>query len=118
MVGDAPTAVPVHHSTVPPRILWFDGTPGRLIIEIRANDRPGLLALLTGALERAGVNIDWAKVTTRGSMVDDVFCIVLPPRSAAAKAAGEPGSGTRGGIEQHLLAVLAPPEDPGKLAAV
>jgi [protein-PII] uridylyltransferase len=116
--GDAPTAVPVHHSTAPPRILWFDGTPGRLIIEIRANDRPGLLALLTGALERAGVNIDWAKVTTRGSMVDDVFCIVLPPRSAAAKAAGEPGSGTRGGIEQHLLAVLAPPEDPGKLAAV
>ena len=73
-VGDAPTAVPVHHSSAPPRILWFDGTPGRLIIEIRANDRPGLLALLTGALERAGVDIDWAKVTTRGSMVDDVFC--------------------------------------------
>jgi [protein-PII] uridylyltransferase len=110
-VGEAPTAVPVHHSTAPPRILWFDGTPGRLIIEIRANDRPGLLALLTGALERAGVNIDWAKVTTRGSMVDDVFCIALPARSAAAKAAGEPGSGTRAGIEQHLLAVLATPED-------
>jgi [protein-PII] uridylyltransferase len=110
-VGEAPTAVPVHHSTAPPRILWFDGTPGRLIIEIRANDRPGLLALLTGALERAGVNIDWAKVTTRGSMVDDVFCIALPARSAAAKAAGEPGSGTRAGIEQHLLAVLAAPED-------
>ena len=110
-VGEAPTAVPVHHSTAPPRILWFDGTPGRLIIEIRANDRPGLLALLTGALERAGVDIDWAKVSTRGSMVDDVFCIALPARSAAAKAAGEPGSGTRSAIEHHLLSVLEAPAD-------
>ena len=114
-VGEAPTAVPVHHSSAPPRILWFDGTPGRLIIEIRANDRPGLLALLTGALERAGVNIDWAKVSTRGSMVDDVFCIELPARSAAAKAAGEPGSSTRTAIEHHLLSVL---EAPAAAAAV
>jgi [protein-PII] uridylyltransferase len=101
-VGDAPTAVPVHNSSAPPRILWFEGTPGRLIIEIRANDRPGLLALLTGALERSGVDIDWAKVSTRGSMVDDVF----PAHSAAAKASGEPGSGTRSAIEHHLLSVL------------
>jgi [protein-PII] uridylyltransferase len=107
-IGDAPTAVPVHHSSVPPRIMWFDGTPGRLIIEIRATDRPGLLALLTGALERAGVDIDWAKVTTRGSMVDDVFCIALPEHSAAAKATGEPGSSTRSAIEHHLLAILTP----------
>ena len=107
-IGDAPTAIPVHQSTAPPRILWFDGTPGRLIIEIRANDRPGLLALLTGALERAGVDIDWAKVTTRGSMVDDAFCIALPAQSAAAKAKGEPGSGIRAAIEEHLLAVLTP----------
>jgi [protein-PII] uridylyltransferase len=105
-VGDAPTAVPVHNSSAPPRILWFEGTPGRLIIEIRANDRPGLLALLTGALERSGVDIDWAKVSTRGSMVDDVFCIALPAHSAAAKASGEPGSGTRSAIEHHLLSVL------------
>jgi len=91
--------------------LWFDGMPGRLIIEIRVNDRPGLLALLTGALERAGVNVDWAKVSTRGSMVDDVFCIELPERSAAAKAAGEPGSSTRSAIEHHLLTVLDAPKD-------
>ncbi len=110
-VGEVPTAVPVHYPTAPPRMLWFDGTPGRLIIEIRANDRPGLLALLTGALERAGVDIDWAKVSTRGSMVDDVFCIALPERSAAAKAAGEPGSSTRSAIEHHLLSVLDAPKD-------
>jgi [protein-PII] uridylyltransferase len=117
-IGEAPTAVPVHHSSAPPRILWFEGTPGRLIIEIRVNDRPGLLALLTGALERAGVDIDWAKVTTRGSMVDDVFCIALPQRSAAAKATGEPGSSTRSAIEHHLLAILEGPKTPQDAAAV
>jgi len=105
-VGDAPTAVPVHQPSAPPRILWFDGAPGRLIIEVRATDRPGLLALLTGALERAEVDIDWAKVSTRGSMVDDVFCIALPERSAASRATGEPGSSTRSAIEHHLRAVL------------
>ena len=65
------------------------------------------------AHRRAGAgrgDIDWAKVTTRGSMVDDVFCIVLPARSAAAKAAGEPGSSTRSAIEHHLLAVLESPK--------
>ena len=108
-VGASPTAVPVHQPSAPPRILWFEGAPGRLIIEIRANDRPGLLALLTGALERAEVDIDWAKVTTRGSMVDDVFCIALPERSAASKATGEPGSSTRSAIEHHLLSVLDEP---------
>jgi UTP:GlnB (protein PII) uridylyltransferase len=105
-VGGMPTAVPVHDSTAPPRILWFDGTPGRLIIEVRVTDRTGLLALLTGALEHAGADIIWAKVTTVGSMVDDVFCVALPARGASAKSAGEPGSGVRATIEQHLLAVL------------
>ena len=117
-IGEAPTAVPVHHSSAPPRIMWFEGAPGRLIIEIRANDRPGLLALLTGALERAGVDIDWAKVSTRGSMVDDVFCIALPEHSAASKATGEPGSSTRSAIEHHLLAILERPKTPQDAAAV
>jgi [protein-PII] uridylyltransferase len=110
-VGEAPTAIPVHRQTAPPRILWLEGTPGRLIIEIRASDRIGLLARLTAALERAGVDIEWAKVTTVGSMVDDVFCVRLPARSAAAKSAGQPGSGLRAAIEEHLLAVLDAPED-------
>ena len=84
----------------------------------RSSDRPGLLALLTGALERAGVDIGWAKVSTRGSMVDDVFCIALPARSAAAKASGEPGSSTRTAIEHHLLSVLEAPKDPEVVGAV
>jgi [protein-PII] uridylyltransferase len=99
-VREAPTAVPGHRSTAPPRILWLDSAPGRLVVEVRASDRTGLLALLTRALERAGADIDWAKVTTLGSMVDDVFCISLPDHADARTV-----------VEQHLLSVLAAPGD-------
>jgi [protein-PII] uridylyltransferase len=99
-VREAPTAIPAHQSTAPPRILWLDGTAGRLIIEIRATDRTGLLARLAGALERAGVDIAWAKVSTRGSMVDDVFCVVPPSRASEAT------SDVRAAIERDLFAVL------------
>jgi [protein-PII] uridylyltransferase len=99
-IGEAPTAIPVHQSTAPPRILWLDGAPDRSVVEVRASDRTGLLALLTGALERAGADIDWAKVTTLGSMVDDVFCVSLPDDADARTV-----------VEQHLMAVLAAPGD-------
>jgi [protein-PII] uridylyltransferase len=99
-VGEAPTAVPVHGSTAPPRILWLQDAPDRSLVEVRASDRTGLLALLTGALEHAGADIDWAKVTTLGSMVDDVFCVSLPDDADA-----------RNVLEQHLLAVLGAPGD-------
>jgi [protein-PII] uridylyltransferase len=104
-VREAPTAVPAPHSTAPPRIAWFDGASGTLIIEIRATDSAGLLARLASALERAGVDIAWAKVTTRGSMVDDVFCVV--PQSGASEATSD----VRAAIERDLFAVLgaAPP---------
>ena len=95
--------VPARHSTAPPRIAWFDGTSGTLIIEIRATDRAGLLARLAGALEHAGVDIAWAKVTTRGSMVDDVFCVVPP------SGASEVTSDVRAAIERDLFAVLGTP---------
>jgi [protein-PII] uridylyltransferase len=99
-VREAPTGVPGHYSTAPPRIAWFDGTSGSLIVEIRATDRAGLLASLAGALERAGVDIAWAKVTTRGSMVDDVFCVVPPSKASEATA------DVRAAIERELFAVL------------
>jgi [protein-PII] uridylyltransferase len=90
--------VPVNPFTAPPRIQWFDGiAPGRMIVELRAADRPGLLALLTGALERAGVDIVWAKVATLGSTVDDVFCVVLPAQAPP---------GVRAALERDLYGVL------------
>ena len=60
----------------PPKILWSEGAePGELVVQIRATDRAGLLARLTAVFERDGVDIAWAKVTTLGSSVVDVFGI-------------------------------------------
>ena len=74
--GEVPAAVPINHAPAPPRILWSDGAePGELVVQIRSTDRAGLLARLTAVFERDGVDIAWAKVTTLGSSVVDVFGI-------------------------------------------
>ncbi|OBI42284.1 [protein-PII] uridylyltransferase [Mycobacterium kyorinense] len=99
-VRDVPTAVPADLSTAPPRVLWFDGTGDRLTVEIRATDRAGLLARVAGMLERAGADIIWAKVATRGSTVDDTFCVVLPTGTAGQTAR------LRTAIERELVAML------------
>ena len=44
-------------------------------MQIRSTDRAGLLARLTAVFERDGVDIAWAKVTTLGSSVVDLFGI-------------------------------------------
>jgi [protein-PII] uridylyltransferase len=96
--GEVQAGVPMTRLTAPPRILWFDtATPGQPIVEVRATDRPGLLALLTGALERAGADIVWAKVNTFGSTAADVFCVVLPEES---------GADVQTMVNEHLLALL------------
>ena len=102
--GEVQVGVPVTRVTAPPRILWFDtATPGQPIVEIRAADRPGLLALLTRALERARADIVWAKVNTFGSTASDVFCVVLPGESLYGLADGE---NMQDMVDKHLLAVL------------
>ena len=63
-------------------------------------DRPGLLARLTGVLERAGVDISWAKVTTLGSTVVDAFGVVVPQSAR---------DDIRGSLERELFAVLPMP---------
>jgi [protein-PII] uridylyltransferase len=101
--GEVQAGVPVTRSTAPPHIVWLDTAgDGRLILEVRATDRPGLLALLTRALERAGADIGWAKVHTFGSTAADVFCVELPydvPEEPGAQAA----------VEKQLMAVLGGP---------
>ena len=63
----------------PPKILWHDvDQHDRKLVEIRASDRTGLLAVLTAVFERAGVDVAWAKITTVGSSVIDVFAISVP----------------------------------------
>ncbi|BBZ48722.1 bifunctional uridylyltransferase/uridylyl-removing enzyme [Mycobacterium heidelbergense] len=98
--GEVLAGVPVTRSTAPPRIVWLDtAAEGQLVVEVRAMDRPGLLALLTRALENAGADIVWAKVNTFGSTAADVFCVVLPAGAPDAQAA----------VEKQLLAVLGAP---------
>lgn len=110
--GEVRAAVPVNAPAAPPRLLWHDGRRSEsgaqeATVEIRSADRAGLLAMLTGVFERAGVDIAWAKVTTLGSSVIDAFGIVLPAID---------GNGSlRATLERDLFAVLpAPPPPPAK----
>ena len=97
--GEPGLAVPAAAPAAPPRILWHDSDQsGRQIVEIRASDRSGLLALLTGAFERAGADIGWARITTMGSTVIDVFAISEPESHLAREA-----------LERNLYAVLPTP---------
>ena len=92
-----PGAVPA-----PPRVLWHEpDQAGRQLVEIRASDRTGLLAVLTGVFERAGIDIAWAKITTMGSSVIDVFAITAPGSFAAREA-----------LERELYAALPAPAVP------
>ena len=96
--GDVKPAVPAAPAA-PPRILWHDADEsGRQLVEIRAGDRAGLLAVLTAVFERSGVDIEWARITTFGSSVLDVFAISAPA-SAAARTA----------LESELYAALPAP---------
>ncbi|MGU3498932.1 [protein-PII] uridylyltransferase [Mycobacterium sp. C31M] len=104
--GETPASVPVTNATAPPRILWFDGhSPGELVLQVRASDRPGLLSRLTAVIERDGLDITWAKVTTLGSVVIDVFSIVVP--SVEANEARI--EAVRDELERDLYAVLPTP---------
>jgi len=104
--GESKPAVPVNSAPAPPRILWHDGIgPGQLLVEIRTTDRTGLLAVLTAVFERADADIDWAKITTLGSSVVDVFGISVPATTDE--------DDIRAALERELYAVLptvAPPK--------
>ncbi|MET0702289.1 MAG: [protein-PII] uridylyltransferase, partial [Mycobacterium sp.] len=108
--GEPRAAVPIN-PPAPPRILWHEGSgPGQLVVQIRAADRAGLLAVLTGVLERAGVDIAWAKVTTLGSSVVDAFCIVVPALTTGVDQAVAPEyAAVRETLERELYAVLPAP---------
>jgi len=97
--GEPRPAVPVNAAPAPSRVLWRDaGTPGQYLVEIRTTDRTGLLAMLTGVFERAGVDIAWAKITTLGLAVVDVFGISVAEADAV--------DGVRAALGRELLAVL------------
>jgi [protein-PII] uridylyltransferase len=106
--GETPAAVPISRVPAPPRVLWFDGvSPGEFVLQIRSIDRPGLLARLTAVVDRDGLDIVWAKVTTLGSSVVDAFGLVVP--SMVAGDAGTDHTAARAEFERDLYAVLPAP---------
>jgi len=108
--GEIPDAVPINHVVAPPRILWSEGAaPGELVVQIRSTDRTGLLTRLTAAFERDGVDIAWAKVTTLGSSVVDVFGITASGDDDSAGVPGQIPSAVRDELERDLYAVLPAP---------
>ncbi|WP_205848812.1 [protein-PII] uridylyltransferase [Mycolicibacterium mucogenicum] len=108
--GEIPAAVPGYQTVAPPRVLWFAGSSaGELVVQIRSADRPGLLARLAAVIERDGVDVSWAKVTTLGATVVDAFGLVVPEDFTAAEA--------RAAFEQDLYAVLPAPV-PAKPAVI
>lgn len=74
-----------------------------MVVQIRSTDRTGLLARLTAVFERDGVDISWAKVTTLGSSVVDLFGI-----SGPALTSGDVET-VRAELERDLYAVLPSP---------
>jgi [protein-PII] uridylyltransferase len=111
--GETPTGVPVNAATPPPKILWFEGTaPREYVVQIRSTDRTGLLARLTAVIERSGLDIAWAKVTTLGSSVVDAFGLVVPAGIADDPHADR--AAARHELERELLAVLPAPVVPPK----
>jgi [protein-PII] uridylyltransferase len=115
--GEILAAVPVNEAAPPPRIFWFEGTsPGEYVVQIRSADRAGLLAQLSAVIERDGLDIVWARVTTRGSSVDDVFGIVVPTLAVGTATADY--AAAREELEREMYAVLpAPPPKPASEAS-
>jgi len=61
----------------PPRVFWFDGAAtGATVLELRAADAAGLLHRVTAALERAGIDVRGARVSTLGGSAVDAFYVV------------------------------------------
>ncbi|WP_319446951.1 MULTISPECIES: [protein-PII] uridylyltransferase [unclassified Mycobacterium] len=106
--GETPAAVPISHVPAPPRVLWFGGaSPSEFVVQIRSLDRPGLLARLTAVIERDGLDIGWAKVTTLGSSVIDAFGVVVPSLLSDDEAFDP--TAAREQLERDLYAVLPAP---------
>ncbi|MEU2251821.1 [protein-PII] uridylyltransferase [Nocardia xishanensis] len=98
---EASGAGPSPYAQAQPRMIWSPtSTPGQLILELRAEDRVGLLSRLAAAFAACGANVRWAKVVTMGSAVVDAFCLELGGEDAAQR---------RDAIEKAVLDVVPRP---------
>jgi [protein-PII] uridylyltransferase len=85
----------------PPRVLWFDdAATDATVLELRAADAMGLLHRVTGALERCGLDVRTARVSTLGGAVVDAFYVVGPDGAPVTDAA------LRTRVEAEVLAAV------------
>ncbi|HEU5270816.1 MAG TPA: [protein-PII] uridylyltransferase, partial [Jatrophihabitans sp.] len=80
----------------PPRLLWFDDeATDATVLEVRTRDAIGLLHRLTAALERCGVDVRSARISSLGPFVVDAFYLA----DADGKPLSEPH---RTAVEREL----------------
>ena len=90
----------------PPRVLWFDDeATDATVLELRAADAIGLLHRVTATLERSGLDIRSALVSTLGASVVDAFYVTGADGSPLIPA------DERAAVAAAVLAAAAP--DPG-----
>ncbi|WP_225729786.1 MULTISPECIES: [protein-PII] uridylyltransferase [unclassified Nocardia] len=98
---DSVGAKPSPFAQAQPRVIWSDSSlPGQVILELRAEDRIGLLSRLAAALAATGADVRWARVVTMGAAVVDVFCLEL---------GADDGPQRRETIEKAILDVVPRP---------
>lgn len=69
----------------PTEVIWYDdAAEAATVVEVRADDRVGLLYRLTSVFEEAGIDILSARVETFGADAIDVF--YLPPESTETES--------------------------------
>lgn len=79
---------PVNPTAPPPRVLWFDDqATDATVIELRAPDSIGLLHRVTTILERCGLDIHSALVSTLGASVVDAFYVTAADGAAVIPVA-------------------------------
>jgi [protein-PII] uridylyltransferase len=71
-------------------VLWFDDATDATVVEFRGDDEIGLLFRITSALERAGLDVRSARVSSVAGAVVDAFYVtdgegkpILPERRPA-----------------------------------
>ncbi|MYR05944.1 [protein-PII] uridylyltransferase [Gordonia sp. SID5947] len=105
--GHPKTAVPALFAVAPPRIIWIDlaaddssAEAAGVLMELRTDDRIGLLSRVSAVIERHGAQVRWAKVATLGSTVVDTFCLRLDDDGEAARTL----------LADDVIAVCPPPQ--------
>jgi len=81
-----------------PRVLWFDDATDATVVEFRGEDEIGLLYRITRALERAGLDVRSARVSSVAGAVVDAFYVTDGDGKPIAEAERE-------GLEEQLRTV-------------